>query len=274
MQQAYAAYAAAETAPAAEAHSEPNFAPESPTSTETAVPEAVQTLSSVADEASEVMSAAVKRFETWLSSYVPESAPPATDSSPWSSGGASPAADVAAFEARRQPLEVPASQEASVSAETAHATSSEAVPQFQQIKSSPQKNRCTHPPRNWRMKCPLLQQSRSGLSEVEVSPESTSPALVATKDLDMAATTAAAWASWRRSREGERPVLLRIRDLQRTHRFSHHRRCHGSGGGADRARKMWRARSSPILPSPVSSTASLLAYVRRSSKKFSQARKK
>ncbi len=205
MQQAYAAYAAAETAPAAEAHSEPNFAPESPTSTETAVPEAVQTLNAVADEASEVMSAAVKRFETVASSYVPESAPPATDSSPWSSG-ASPAADASAFEASAQPLEVPAPQEASVSAETAHATSSEAVPQYRTNQEQPAEESMHASTEELANEVPAPPTVSERInSEVEASPESTSPALVATRDPDMAATTAAAWASWRRSREGAMP---------------------------------------------------------------------
>ena len=129
---------------------------------------------------------------------------PATDSSPWSPDA--PAADAAAFEASAQPLEVPAPQEASVSSEAAHATSSEAVPQYRTNHEQPAEESMHASTEELANEVPAPPTvSERFNSEVEASPESTSPALVATRDPDMAATTAAAWASWRRSREGAVP---------------------------------------------------------------------
>ena len=219
MQQAYAAYAAAETGHSAAAPSESSFIPDSQASTETAVPEAaepipaiaapeaVQTLSAVADTATEVVSAAVKQFETVASSYLPESASDETASSV-SEGSHSSATEVSELEASAQPTYMTPPQEASVEAETASTISSEDASEEsanRDLTSEVQAVAEQHADES--MYASAQEQpievpapptiSAAVVSEVEASLEK--------KDPDMAATTAAAWASWRRSREAGAP---------------------------------------------------------------------
>jgi len=220
MQQAYAAFAAAETGHSAAAPSESSFVPDSQASSETAVPEAaepipaiaapeaVQTLSAVADTATEVMSAAVKQFETVASSYVPENASHTTSSSS-SEASHLAATEASAFEASAQPTYV-TPQESSISAETASAASSEAAYQdlteLDLTNQNPTGESLADQEQH-------AEELMSASAEEQASEAPASPTISAVfasemeaslekKDPDMAATTAAAWASWRRSREG------------------------------------------------------------------------
>ncbi len=218
MQQAYAVFAAAESAHSASIATSPSTelgeavlpanSPEAAASETihavpaTVAPEAAQAMAEVASAATETISAAVKEFEHVAGSYVQDS-PTATELSP---------SEASQFTSELAPT-TPASEEQSPVAIADDPSLSKANPEPQlhqtEERIAVEESKLSV--------APASIESDSAVSEApqaDISPEpiSSDPASVSESDIksehsgekkesDIAATTAAAWASWRRIRE-------------------------------------------------------------------------
>ncbi len=201
MQQAYAAYAVADTGPSVTATTDTSSLQDSQPETEASVPEVdnpipaiaasetIQTLSAVADDTTQVGSPAAKEVETVTSSYATESASHPASASSWSSEGSG------------EPAEVPA-QAAFVAAESAAGASSD----FSQEVTNQEVQSAQDQPVEESRHVAAEEQTGELPVPVDAHESSASAATNERKDPDMAATTAAAWASWRRSRESGMPL--------------------------------------------------------------------
>jgi two-component system chemotaxis response regulator CheY len=225
MQQAYAAFAAAESG-----HSAPittNSANESidaalaSTSAEGPVPEAVQpipatiapeaaqALTEVASAATEAVSAAVKEFENVAASYVPESASASADSSP-SQAPESVSEPPETIETSTQQAAVVAVEGAGPQAETTEALLPQPTPEELPAEESKHEIAVTAIET-----APAIEVPTDGTAHEQVSSDPAPAAAIEStaksghngdkKESDIAATTAAAWASWRRIRESGTP---------------------------------------------------------------------
>jgi CheY-like chemotaxis protein len=230
MQQAYAAFAAAESG-----HSTSTSTTESSTasappvsiessSTESVLPvpanvapEAAQALSAVASAATEAIGAAVKEFETVADSYVAESVSAPADSSPsWASeSSASPALETPpVVEVPEQQTPVSEHQPAITQTETPETEASPTVHAGRQNADlQNEESESQAPIADSREEVAVSEAPMDGTAAAKTPSDAASdvpsePAVQEhgneeTKEPDMAATTAAAWASWRRIRESD-----------------------------------------------------------------------
>ncbi|MGC1451275.1 MAG: response regulator [Candidatus Sulfotelmatobacter sp.] len=238
MQKAYAAFAAAEVGHAASTPAIPEIRPaaaESAAAAETSspivaavpetvvqvpstpAPEAVQTLSAVASAATEAVNAAVKELETVAASYVQEKT--------------STPVQQAVAQATTPP-EVPQTVEAPVEQTAVAAVAEADIPKPETAETDAPEPRHEEPKRHEEKNEASVQalSLATAASEVPVgqvpvslvSPDITSVAAEppvakgsgdsAKKESEMAANTAAAWASWRRIRESGDPIAAKDAD--------------------------------------------------------------
>jgi CheY-like chemotaxis protein len=201
MQKAYAAFATAESGhsgaamiPQSDAAIESmtpseNTAPESSVSVPAIMaPEVAQTLSAVANAATEAVSAAVQELENVANSYAGQSPvePSSTTSVPEIAHG--PSADAVA---------APIEQPKSVSADTAAPQSAPDAPPSEESKSASATG-------DFVSTVPDSTSSASAISSETIAkdlsePAAASPPASEPKEPDTTATTAAAWASWKKS---------------------------------------------------------------------------
>ena len=225
MQQAYAAFAAAESGHSASIATNPSTesteAALPAISTEavaseiihpipaTVAPEAVQEMTEVASVATETISAAVKEFEHVASSYVPEARAADSEPSPQEASESTPRSEQFAPSIDAPAQQVPVSVAEDPAPPTAN---SEPQPQHTQEELPVEESKIEAAPTSVESESPAVSEvphanSISDPTSSDPTPVSVSESDVKSehggdkKESDIAATTAAAWASWRRIRE-------------------------------------------------------------------------
>jgi two-component system, chemotaxis family, chemotaxis protein CheY len=216
MQQAYAAFAAAETghsgSVASLRESESAATNQSPTEVEnaspdpvvqvpaSAAPEVAQTLTAVANAATDAMSAAAEKLEAVADSYVEQKEPAA-------SVGPEPAT-ATSVEAAAQPNAPMASQSEALEAEKPSVPAApQSAPEDLGDRESKDHESQADIPSVGLAGIPVGSSGASVSANTEHSSEGTTESAGAPtgKELDIAATTAAAWATWRSNRESGHP---------------------------------------------------------------------
>ncbi len=225
MQQAYAAFAAAErdhTAPVTTSSANesinaalPSTSAEAPAPeavqpiSATVAPEAAEALTEVASAATEAVSAAVKEFENVAASYVPESASASADSSPSQASESAPEPPPT-IETPTQQAAVVEVEGAGPQAETPEALLPQATPEELPAEESKHEAAVSAIETAPASEVPTDETAQEQVSS-DPAPAATIESAAKSghngdkKESDIAATTAAAWASWRRIRESGTP---------------------------------------------------------------------
>ncbi len=286
MQKAYAAFAAAENghgadvSPIVEAESLQTVATSAPI--ESAVPESAlpipapvapedaQSLREVANAATEATSAAVKEFETVAAAYVAEGAPapiasPSPEVSEAPASSAPETAPVVETQAEAQ-AEQPAVPVAEIAPEEPAPIEAKAEPTEPDIPPSVPDCLTTGEPEN---QSPAVDTPEIASREIPVGEESqqaseaaaaipSEPAAkaegdVVKKESDIVATTAAAWASWRRIRESDSSAVPPKEHSQDGKSDSHDAAAMAVAAGAENSPEQSASDSDPAIASIVDS---------------------